>query len=77
MKLTEIACKNAKHGNPKSKAPKKLSDGQGLALWVMPNGSKYWKYAYRFNGKQKNYSIGVRLLPLSKVRKKPLLYPGY
>lgn len=59
MKLTEIACKNAKHGNPKSKAPKKLSDGQGLALWVMPNGSKYWKYAYRFNEKQKNFSIGV------------------
>lgn len=59
MKLTEIACKNVKHGNPDSKVPKKLSDGQGLALWVMPNGSKYWKYAYRFNGKQKNYSIGV------------------
>ena len=59
MKLTEITCKNAKHDKPKSKSPKKMSDGQGLALWVMPNGSKYWKYAYRFNGKQKNLSIGV------------------
>lgn len=59
MKLTEIACKNVKHDNPDSKSPKKISDGQGLALWVMPNNSKYWKFAYRFNGKQKNYSIGV------------------
>jgi integrase len=59
MKLTEITCKNAKHDNPKSKAPKKLSDGQGLSLWVMPNGSKYWKFAYRYGGKQKTLSIGV------------------
>jgi len=59
MKLTEITCKNAKHDNPESKAPKKLSDGQGLSLWVMPNGSKYWKFAYRYGGKQKTLSIGV------------------
>lgn len=59
MKLTEITCKNAKHDNLRSKAPKKLSDGQGLSLWVMPNGSKYWKFAYRYGGKQKTLSIGV------------------
>ena len=59
MKLTEIACKNAKHANPKSKAPLKLSDGQGLSLWVMPNGSKYWRMAYRFNDKQKTLALGV------------------
>lgn len=59
MKLTEIQCKNAKHTNPKSKAPLKLSDGQGLSLWVMPNGSKYWRLAYRFNDKQKTLALGV------------------
>ncbi len=59
MKLTEIACKNAKHTNPKSKAPLKLSDGYGLSLWVYPNGSKYWRLAYRFNGKQKTLALGV------------------
>ena len=59
MKLTEIACKNAKHTNPKSKAPLKLSDGYGLSLWVYPNGSKYWRLAYRFDGKQKTLALGV------------------
>lgn len=59
MKLTEITCKNARHLNPKSKSPTKLSDGQGLALWVMPNGAKYWRLAYRFNGKQKTLALGV------------------
>lgn len=59
MKLTEITCKNAKHTNPKSKAPLKLSDGYGLSLWVYPNGSKYWRLAYRFDGKQKTLALGV------------------
>lgn len=61
MKLTEIECKNAKHINPNSKsnAPVKLSDGHGLSLWVMPNGAKYWRMAYRFNGKQKTLALGV------------------
>lgn len=59
MKLSEYACKNAKHKNPQSKAPMKLSDGDGLSLWVMPNGAKYWRFAYRFGGKQKSLAIGV------------------
>lgn len=59
MKLSELACKNAKHKNPNSKAPMKLSDGEGLSLWVMPNGAKYWRFAYRFGRKQKSLAIGV------------------
>lgn len=59
MKLTEIACKNARHSNPESKSPLKLSDGQGLSLWVLPNGAKYWRLAYRFNDKQKTLALGV------------------
>lgn len=59
MKLSELACKNAKHKNPQSKAPMKLSDGDGLSLWVMPNVAKYWRFAYRFGGKQKSLAIGV------------------
>lgn len=73
MKLTEIACKNAKHTNPKSKAPLKLSDGEGLSLWVMPNGSKYWRLAYRFNDKQKTLALGVYPeISLKKARIKKL-----
>jgi hypothetical protein len=39
--------------------PVKLADGQGLFLMVMPNGSKYWRYHYRFAGKQKTLALGV------------------
>jgi hypothetical protein len=28
-----------------------LSDGRGLHLLVMPNGSKLWRLRYRFGGK--------------------------
>lgn len=49
-----MACNNAK---PQAK-PYKLSDGQGLTLEVMPNGSKLWRQRYRFSGKEKAYSLG-------------------
>ena len=55
MKLTNTQCKNAK---PTEK-PYKLSDGKGLHLLIMPNGSKYWRLKYRFLGKEKQLSIGV------------------
>ncbi len=67
MPLTEIECKNAK-----SKAkPYKKSDGGGLYLEVMPNGSKYWRLKYRFNGKEKRLALGVyvdRAHTLAKAR---------
>ncbi len=37
----------------------KLSDGGGLQLWIEPRGSKLWRLAYRFGGKQKKLAIGV------------------
>ena len=39
--------------------PLKLADGLGLALWVMPNGSKYWRLKYRWMGKEKSLALGV------------------
>ncbi|MBL1147365.1 MAG: integrase arm-type DNA-binding domain-containing protein [Pseudomonadota bacterium] len=65
MKLTDNQCKNAKPMEPPSKAPRKLADGQGLYLWVMPNGAKYWRYTYRVPSsqegqkKQKTLALGV------------------
>lgn len=55
MKLTDPIIKAAK---PKEK-PYKLSDGQGLPLLIQPNGSKWWRYRYRINGKEKMLSIGT------------------
>jgi integrase len=39
--------------------PGKYADGRGLFLQVAPNGSKYWRYAYRFGEKQKTLALGV------------------
>ena len=55
MPLTETAIKNAKPG-PK---PRKLSDGAGLFLLVTPGGHKWWRFKYRFAGKEKLLALGV------------------
>lgn len=53
--LTIMAVRNAK---PKDKLYR-LYDERGLYLEVMPNGSKYWRLKYRFNGKEKRLALGV------------------
>ncbi len=55
MKLTDLKCKNAK---PKDKLYR-LFDGAGLYLEINPNGSKYWRLKYRFNGKEKRMGLGI------------------
>jgi integrase len=42
-----------------SDRPQKLSDGGGLHLLVAPTGGRYWRYSYRFNGKQKTLALGI------------------
>ena len=37
----------------------KLSDFDGLYLLVCSNGSKLWRFAYRFDGKQKQIALGA------------------
>lgn len=39
--------------------PRKLFDGCGLYLHVMPNGGRYWRFNYRFKRKQKTLALGV------------------
>lgn len=40
------------------KKPYKLFDGQGLYLLINPNGSRLWRFKYRFGGKEKVLAIG-------------------
>jgi integrase len=54
-KLTETAVKAAK---PHSK-PRKLSDGGGLYLLLTPEGGRWWRFSYRFGGKEKLLSMGT------------------
>ena len=37
----------------------KLSDFDGLYLLACSNGSKLWRFAYRFDGKQKQIALGA------------------
>lgn len=55
MALTDIAIKTAK---PQNKAYK-LFDGGGLYLEVAPSGGKWWRYKYRFGGKEQRLSLGT------------------
>ncbi len=55
MALTDIKVRAAK---PTDKQYK-LTDGGGMHLLVHPNGSKYWRLQYRYEGKQKMLALGV------------------
>ncbi|WP_380872167.1 integrase [Sphingomonas sp. DBB INV C78] len=52
--LTDIALKAMKP----AERPYKKADGGSLFILVQPDGKKYWRFAYRFDGKQKLLSGG-------------------
>lgn len=56
MSLTNTSVKNAK---PLPDKPFKLQDDRGMYLLVNKNGSKYFRYNYRFDGKRKTLALGV------------------
>lgn len=55
MPLTDAMCRGIKLGPTR----RKLSDGGGLQLWIMPNGSRLWRLVYRHFSKQKELAIGT------------------
>jgi integrase len=55
MRLTDTAIRKAK---PQDKIYT-LTDGDGMYLEVTPNGGKWWRFKYRFDGKQKRLSLGT------------------
>jgi integrase len=55
MPITDTACRTSKPGEK----PYKLSDGGGLYLLIEKNGSKLWRHAFRFDGKQKLVALGA------------------
>lgn len=44
---------------PPNQTPHRLWDGGGLYLEVDLSGSKWWRWKYRFGGKEKRLSLGV------------------
>ena len=55
MPLTDTAVRAAK---PQTRT-RKLFDGGGLYLEVSPAGGKWWRWKYRFGGKERRLSLGV------------------
>ena len=55
MALSVTAIKNAK---PTYKAFK-LYDEAGLFMQVTPSGGKWWRFKYRYDGKEKLLSLGT------------------
>ncbi len=55
MALTDTVIKKAK---PEAKQ-RKLYDERGLLLIVTPKGGKWWRFKYRFDGKEKLLSLGT------------------
>ncbi|OQW88309.1 MAG: integrase [Rhodoferax ferrireducens] len=55
MALTDTAIKKAQVTDKLQK----LSDGGGLQLHIPTTGGKLWRWAYRFEGKQKAMALGI------------------
>lgn len=55
MSLSDSAIRNAK---PTNKAFK-MFDQQGLFIQITPSGGKWWRFKFRFNGKENLLSLGT------------------
>jgi len=54
-KLTDMRLRRLKS----RRIVRKISDGGGLYVLVAPTGGRYWRYNYRFDGKQKTIALGI------------------
>lgn len=50
--------KTIENARPKS-APYKIGAGNGLYLLVNPNGARWWRFKYRFGGRERLLSVGT------------------
>ena len=57
MPLTDTACKKA--ACPEGRSSIRLADEKSLYLEVTSAGGKYWRWKYRFGGKEKRLAFGV------------------
>ena len=56
--------------------PCRIADSGNLYFWVTPSGGKLWRWAYRFEGKQKlatTLFVVTTDVPLSEDRAQTLL----
>ena len=54
----DLTVKKVEQAKPSEKG-RKIFDGGGLYLYISPTGHKAFRYAYRFDGKQKDLTLGA------------------
>ncbi len=57
--LTELQIRSAIRQAANQESPQRLSDGQGLALVIVPPNRPAWRFRYHFQGREKMISLGV------------------
>ena len=55
MPLTDVAIRQAKPGTKRLR----MFDGDGLYLELSPTGGKWWRFKYRYGGKERRLSLGI------------------
>ena len=55
MGLTDSKLRSLK----RPERPQRIFDGDGLYIELRPNGGKWWRFKYRFDGKEKSLSFGT------------------
>ena len=58
MAINKLTVKEIDNYKPREK-PYKITDGGGLYLLVNNNGSKFWRWKYRIQGREKLLAIGI------------------
>lgn len=55
MNLTDVAIRQAKPGSKRVR----MFDGDGLYLELSPAGGKWWRFKYRYAGRERRLSLGI------------------
>jgi hypothetical protein len=67
--MSRLTAQCLRHVEPRER-PYRLSDGKGLALQVLPKGTKAWRFRYRLNGREKMISLGLYpAVPIEAARR--------
>ena len=69
MSLTDLACRTAVC--PAEQKSLRKADGKALYLEVTAAGGKYWRWKYRFAGKEKRLASAYRCEPRPSYAKRP------
>ncbi|MEJ1961007.1 MAG: integrase arm-type DNA-binding domain-containing protein [Gammaproteobacteria bacterium] len=67
--MTRLTTQSLRYTQPRPRTYR-LSDGCGLALQVLPNGTKAWRFRYRFDRREKMISLGLYpAVPIEAARR--------